>query len=97
MKLIAGRQRTRKGEMPKTRHHKGLTFRPVGTFTTKRDLNRFLKHDFDGQKIAHNRYYRVYKHKYQGYIIYVSDKNKTTHGGVRRRSKTGEGRYSKKY
>ena len=97
-------QHTHPGFLP-LRRHKGLLFRPVAKFKNRREVNAYLKKVWSGkkegkgsktgEKIADNRYYRVWKHKGQGMVIYMSDKPKQRHGGIRRRSSTGEGLYSK--
>ena len=100
-RFIKTKQRVKRGSvLPPNRHHKGVTFRPVAYFKTKREVNKFLRERRqDNVVIAHNRYYRVYKRKYaehDRYYVYVSDiKRKHSYGGVRRRSRLGEGRHSK--
>lgn len=59
--------------------HKGMMFKPVARFKTKRQVKKYLAKD----KKAHDYHYRVRKHKHHGYTIYISPTVKLRHGGIR--------------
>ena len=80
------------------KRHKNMIFRPIASFNSLGKVNSYLskvhkpkkgffksKKNDTKEQIAHNRYYRVYKHKYQGYVIYMSDRVKRRYGGIRKR------------
>jgi len=73
------------------RKHKGKKFTHVARFRTKREAKQYLRKDGKCDKY----FYRLYKHKKHGYTVYLSFTPKQRYGGIRRRSKTGEGPHSK--
>jgi hypothetical protein len=64
-----------------SRHHKAKTYTPVlKNVRTKERIHRYLS----STKLANKRYYRIYRHKGQGYTLYVGPP-KESHGGIRTR------------
>jgi len=78
---------------PPIRHHKGMVFRPIAQFDVKKDAKKWIKK----KKLSETHHYRIYKHKYHGWRIYMGDPKVRYGGEIRKRHRPTRKELYKRY